>query len=92
MKPFFSELSAKQAHTPFVGHDAVARLLQNGEKDAFIIASMSRDGGTSKWWVVPSATFVPSLVQRRSPTHRGQAKRELEHAALPTVRTNKSVA
>jgi hypothetical protein len=39
-------------------------------------------------WSVPSVTFVPSLVRRRSPTHRGQAKRELEHAALPTLRTN----
>jgi hypothetical protein len=87
-----SELSAKQAHTPFVGHDAVAPLSQNGEKNASITQT-SKDGegannGCGYPWSVPSVTFVPSLVRRRSPTHRGQAKRELEHAALPTLRTN----
>jgi hypothetical protein len=48
MKPISSELSAKQAHTPFVGHDAVARLSQNGEKNAFVIASISKDGERGK--------------------------------------------
>ena len=38
----FSELSAKQAHTPFLGYNAVAHTSQNGEKDASI-ASTPKD-------------------------------------------------
>jgi hypothetical protein len=96
----YSELSAKQACTPFDGHDAVARLLQNGEKNASV-ASISKNEERGQRWVggyvrTHGAFPVRHLCYRAcaetQPYIGAQTKRELEDAAHPTLRTNTPVS
>jgi hypothetical protein len=88
MLPKRAYILVAAGHT-LLGWHAVTLLSQNGENDASTILGTARRREGSVMDVQrPSLSFVLSCLCGDAALHIGaQTRRELEHAALPTLRT-----